>query len=320
MDTKSSSTPSSVSPEARVGTIIANKWQVESLLAVGGMGSVFAARHRNGNRVAIKILHGGASVEERARFAREGEVANAIDHDSVVAVLDDGVTDDGAPFLVMELLHGETLEAHAHSPATRLPLEQILALMDTLLAALERAHGIGIVHRDLKPENLFLTSHGELKVLDLGIARVNATWTSVVTTKKNAIVGTPGFMAPEQAFAMSEAIDARTDLWAVGATMFTLISGEPVHVAKTIVEVVIKSATQPVRSLASVAPSVPSAVVAVVDRALAFRREDRWESAGAMRDALREACDDAFGSPASDVRPTTRFVVVDGALRAASTG
>jgi len=304
----------------RVGTTISNKWLVESLIAVGGMGSVFAARHRNGNQVAIKILHAAATSEEHARFVREGDVANAIDHASVIDVLDDGMTEDGAPYQVMELLHGETLEAHAQSNDDRLPLEQTLSLMDTLLAVLECAHAAGIVHRDIKPENLFLTSEGDLKVLDLGLARVTGSWTPAFSTKKNAILGTPGFMAPEQAFAVSDAIGPRTDLWAVGATMFTLISGEPVHTAKTVVESVIKAGTQPVRSLAEVAPWVPSEIVAVVDRALAFKREDRWESASAMREALREASESAFGSPASNVRRVGQRTADHGAPRAASTG
>ena len=148
--------------QSRVGTRIKGKWRVDKLLGVGGMGAVYAATHRNGSRVALKILHPQLSMlgDIRARFAREGYVANAVNHPGVVRVLDDDETEDGAAFLVMELLEGETADARARRLGGRLPLEDALTIADGLLDVLAAAHASGIVHRDIKPENVFLTKDG----------------------------------------------------------------------------------------------------------------------------------------------------------------
>jgi serine/threonine-protein kinase len=305
MNTKRSAAAPAARPEARVGTLLANKWRLEGILAMGGMGTVFAARHRNGNRVAIKILHASANTDEHLRFRREGFVANAIDHPNVISILDDGVAEDGAPFLVMEQLRGDSLDKYTAPSGPRLRVQRVIALMDTLLGVLERAHAAGIVHRDIKPENLFLTETRDLKVLDFGIARVVGPLASVWSTKKNLILGTPGYMAPEQACANNAAIEARTDLWGVGATMFSLLSGAEVHESHSFIDAIISAATRPARSLATVAPDVPREIVAVVDRALAFRSADRWKSASAMREALREAAEIAFAGT-SEVLPSTK--------------
>lgn len=142
----------------RVGATL-GKYVIERLLGVGGMAAVYAARHRNGNRVAVKVLHRELSVDGniRQRFLREGYVANAVEHAGVVRVLDDDTAADGSVFLVMELLEGETLEARLRRKGV-LDAADVLSLTDQLLDVLAAAHGRGILHRDIKPENLFLTS------------------------------------------------------------------------------------------------------------------------------------------------------------------
>jgi serine/threonine-protein kinase len=206
---------------ARVGTTLSGKWRLERLLGIGGMAAVYAAQHRNQKRVAIKLLHPEMSVDEgvKTRFLREGYVANSVDHPGAVAVFDDDVSDDGAAFLVMELLSGETLEDRAEHHNGTLPLGEVLSLTDQLLDVLGSAHERGIIHRDIKPENLFLTTNGELKVLDFGIARLRElSMPPDGSTGVGTFMGTPAFMSPEQARGRWGEVDFRSDVWAIGAT------------------------------------------------------------------------------------------------------
>ena len=278
--------------ERRVGMMVKDKWRVEALLGTGGMAAVYAATHRNGSRVALKMLHPTMSMDPAltARFRREGYVANTVNHPGVVRVLDDDTCEDGSVFLVMELLDGETADARANRLGGRLPLKDAILVMDALLDVLVAAHAVGIVHRDLKPENIFLTKDRLVKVLDFGIARLrDSTAASAFTTNDGTLLGTPAFMPPEQARGRIEEIDALSDIWSVGATMFALICGEIVHNASTPNEIMILTATTPARSLASAAPTTPRAIVEVVDKAIAFDKAQRWSSAKAMQHALRQA-------------------------------
>ena len=280
----------------RVGTTLAGKYRLDALLGVGGMAAVFRGAHRNGNRVAVKLLRPtmATSADVRKRFLKEGYVANAVDHPGAVRVLDDDVASDGTPFLVMELLEGETLDARHKSRGPQLAAREVAELAAQVLGVLDAAHAKGIVHRDIKPENLFLTKDGQLKVLDFGIARMRDGAPGQAVTRTGRMMGTPAFMPPEQALGLTNEIDGRTDLWALGATMFTLVSGAFVHVGETPESTVVLTATCPARSLASVAPDVPAAIVAVIDRALAFKKVDRHKDARAMLGALTEAYASAF--------------------------
>ncbi len=159
--------------QRRVGTVLRGKYALVSVLGAGGMAAVYLGVHRNGHRVAVKVLHPETSADPdtRARFLREGYVANSIGHPGAVRVIDDDEAEDGAAFLVMELLEGETLHARAKRLGGRLPVAEALALGRDLCDVLAAAHAQGVVHRDIKPENLFLTTDRVLKVLDFGIAR-----------------------------------------------------------------------------------------------------------------------------------------------------
>jgi serine/threonine-protein kinase len=294
---------------ARVGQVLVDKWRIDQLIAVGGMASVYAATHRNNKRVALKLLHPELCGDKdvRQRFLSEGYAANIVEHEGAVSVLDDDVLPDGAAFLVMELLDGETLEHRWERKGKHLPLGEVLAFADQLLDVLSAAHAKQIVHRDIKPENLFLTRTGQLKVLDFGIARVFESQKSKSQTRAGTVMGTPAFMAPEQARARWDEVDGRTDLWAAGATMFTLLSGQNVHEAQTGNEQLILSATTPPRSIATVVQGLPRSVVATLDRALAFEREQRWPTAAAMQEAVRGslAALSARGADASASGPRT---------------
>jgi serine/threonine-protein kinase len=293
--------PSSIEQRAtrRVGTVLRGKYRIVAVIGAGGMATVYAAVHRNGSHVAIKVLHEELSLraDTRARFLHEGYAANRVGHPGAVRILDDDLAEDGAAFLVMELLRGETLRARAQRAGGRLPCREVLALGRQLLEVLAAAHAGGVIHRDIKPENLFLTTERVLKVLDFGIARVIEDENSVHATATGTRLGTPAFMPPEVALGRTGDVDARTDLWSAGATLFTLISGQLVHEGESGAEIAVRAATTPPRSLASVAGDAPPGVVALVDRALSFRRDDRWPSAGAMLEALDEV---AGGRPEID--------------------
>ena len=272
----------------RIGSVLRGKYRLDGILGVGGMAVVYAATHRNRKRFALKVLHAEFSVQPdfRARFVREGYVANSVGDDGAVAVLDDDIDEAGTPFLVMDLLQGADLEQLRMQRNGTLPLEVALAAAHRVLRVLDAAHQKGIVHRDVKPANCFVVQSGEVKVLDFGIARLREDTSNIKTTRPGGVLGTPAFMAPEQASARSRDIDPRTDLWALGASLFTLLSGQFVHESENGTQTLIAAATTPARSLASAAPEMPVAVIELVDKALSFDPAARWDSARAMSEAL----------------------------------
>ena len=295
--------------QGRLGATVGGKWRLERVLGIGGMAAVNAAVHRNQNKVAIKMLHPEQSLNNvvRQRFLREGYAANSVDHPGAVRVLDDDVTADGAAFLVMELLEGESLEDRRDRHGGRLPAGEVLALVDQILDVLAAAHDKGIVHRDIKPDNLFLTLRGELKVLDFGIAHVREVATPTGGTSVGTFMGTPSYMPPEQARARWDEVDARSDLWALGAVMFVLLSGRMVREADTVPEQLAFAVRDPAPLLSSVAPSVPDRVAEIVDRALAYDKSQRFQDARRMQLAVREAIK-VVGRPETisvAVRPTS---------------
>jgi eukaryotic-like serine/threonine-protein kinase len=281
----------------RVGRILNDKWMLEKLLGVGGMGAVYAARHiRNGARAAVKVLHPdlARSEEIRTRFLQEGRAANGVGHPGVVQVIDDDRVADGpdagATYLVMELLDGESLEDRIER-APRLTERELLEIADAVLDVLAAAHARGIVHRDLKPENLFLAKdpakgNARWRILDFGLARL---LDGNVITHRGIAVGTPAYMSPEQAAGRREEIDGRTDLFALGATGFRVLTGRRVHEGDSPVEVVLKMGSLPAPRLRDVAPNVSERVAKIIDRALAFRRDDRYSDAATMRADVRDA-------------------------------
>ncbi len=288
-----------------VGRVLRDRWRIDTRLARGGVGTVFAATHKNnGNRVAIKLLHPEFSRDQdtRSRFLQEGYAANQVNHPGVVRILDDDTTEEGLAFLVMELLEGELLERRRLRLGGRLPLREVYEIADQLLDVLSAAHEKGIVHRDIKPDNLFLTTEGRLKVLDFGFAQMKTGFRKEQTAT-GFLLGTPGFMSPEQAVGARGQVDAKTDIWAVGATLFTLLSGLPVHAGESAAEMLVAAANYPARSLATVAPGLPPKLVQIVDRALAFDKRARWPSAKAMKNALLDVPGRSSGEPHSE-QPT----------------
>ncbi len=261
------------------------------------MAAVYAATHRNKKRVAIKMLHAELSLDEaiRKRFRREGYIANSVGQRGAVAVDYDDVSEEGLAFLVMELLDGETIDQRWLRKGKQLSPREALSVLDQLLDTLAAAHAQGIVHRDLKPENMFLTRDGLVKVLDFGIARVRELST-LQTTLAGSAIGTPAFMAPEQARGRWEDVDGRTDLWAVGATLYTLLSGKFVHSGNSAAETLALAATRPARSLAERRPDLHPSLIRFVDKALAYDKAQRFHDAATMQHALRVTFGDVSGA------------------------
>jgi len=275
----------------RLGSTLRGKWRLERLLGVGGMGAVYEARHRNGMRGAVKVLDPALARARdcRERFLREGRLANEVDHVGAVRVLDDDETEDGSAFLVMELLDGVTLEQLAMMRGGTIPPDELARYAAQVLDTLAAAHARGIVHRDIKPENLFLTEDGIVKILDFGIARMNGLGESTRVTRAGEPIGTPAFMSPEQARGRLEEVDERTDIYSLGATMFNLATGEPVHAdAQTVAELIAEVITRPARPVRQ-AGDVPEVLAAVIDRALQFDKNARFECVEEMRAAIEAA-------------------------------
>ncbi|MBK6518960.1 MAG: protein kinase [Polyangiaceae bacterium] len=236
-------------------------------------------------------MHGeiGPRPGQRERLHREGFASNRVDHPGVVAILDDGYTAGGASYLVMERLEGQPLDALADQQGGLLSLEQVLDLGARWLDVVAAAHAVGVVHRDLKPENVFLTSAGVLKVLDFGLASVRDEGARRRLTATGVPMGTPAFMPPEQALALWDQVDARSDVYAVGASLFTLLTGRLVHEARTGPELLVMVSTRQAPRVIQLASAIPAAIGEVLDRALRFRREERFADAGEMLAAFRRA-------------------------------
>ncbi len=303
----------------RVGTTLRDKWQLDVLLGVGGMASVYAATHRNGSRAAVKILHPELSInaELRSRFLREGYLANSVGHEGAVKILDDDVADDSSLYLVTELLDGETLEARRLRFGGQLTESEVLLAADQILDVLVAAHAKGIVHRDIKPENVFLTRTGQVKVLDFGIARLRQLSSLSTSTKVGMTLGTPSFMAPEQARGLWDEVDGRSDVWACGATMFLLLSGSSVHRGRTPNELLLSAMTMRAPPCASAVLHAGTGVARVIDRALVFERDGRWPDARSMQRAVREAYGERYGAIATGPKLVVPVQVPDRTLPSA---
>ncbi len=284
-------TPDRERYDKRVGTVVDGRWRIDSLLGRGSTAAVYAATHRNGHRATLKILHPPLCAEPATieRFLREAGIANAIKHRAIVPIGDDGTTEDGCAYLVLELLDGETLEEIKERDGGRIPLQDLAPMADELMSAITAVHAAGIIHRDLKPGNVFITTDKQLKLLDFGTARIFDRAGDSKLTMQGLVLGTPSFMSPEQAKGIREEVDAQSDVWALGAMLFTLLSGELVHEGKDDHQRLFNAALKPARSLASVAFSVDERVVTVIDRALMVAKHDRWPDVQSMRSAFRAA-------------------------------
>lgn len=266
----------------RVGTLVGNRYQLLRLLGAGAMGAVYEAEHViTGHHHALKLLTIGDAAST-ARFLREAAAAARIRHRGVVQVTDAGVDGD-VLFVVQELLVGEDLARRIERAP--LPHHQVSRIFDAVLDALEGAHAAGLVHRDIKPANIFLTSDAIPRVMlvDFGVARDLAADAPAIT-QAGALVGSPAYLSPEQV--AGRPADPRSDLWAVGVTLYEALTGRLPWRSKTLYALLAEIAGEDPIQLAEVATEIPAALVASVAGALRREPSARWQSAPAMRRAL----------------------------------
>jgi serine/threonine-protein kinase len=274
------------------GEVVGGKYRLVRFLASGGMGSVYEAQHTVvKRRFAVKFLRADLAVERAslARFQREAQAAGALESEHIAAALDFGIADDGSPFIVMEYLVGESL-ASLFERDKPMPVGRAVDLVLQACRGVETAHASGIVHRDLKPQNLFVARREDgtdlVKVLDFGVAKLEAEEQGAGTTKTGTVLGTPAYMSPEQARGDRE-IDQRSDVYALGAILYELLSGEKPHPGDSPNAVLYHIATQSPPPLEGATPDLPSELVTSIERALSREPAERQASATELSEALR---------------------------------
>jgi eukaryotic-like serine/threonine-protein kinase len=281
--------------EELVGRTVGGKYSILRLIGRGGMGAVYEGENLAiGRRVAVKFIDREWAKDEvvTSRFAREARAASSIESEHIVGVLDAG-SDDGRPYLVMELLRGEDLGTRLRH-RRRIPVPEALHVTAQILRGLANAHEAGIVHRDLKPDNVFLVERGEdplfVKIVDFGISKIERAKSGtapLALTQRGIVLGTPFYMSPEQAQAFAD-VDSRADLYSVGAILFECLAGRPPHTGETYEQVIVAICMRDAPDLRSIDPAVPPGVAAFVKRALARDRATRFGSAREMLAALHE--------------------------------
>jgi serine/threonine-protein kinase len=281
--------------EELVGKTIAGRYVLRGLVGHGGMGAVYEAEHLGlGKRVAIKFVDPEFATDDKvvARFAREARAMSAIESAHIVTVFDAG-TEDGRPYLVMELLRGEDLGQRLRR-TQRVPVPEAMHLVAQVLKGLARAHAAGIVHRDLKPDNVFVLKHDTdplfAKIVDFGVSKIErprSTTSPLALTGRGTVLGTPFYMSPEQAQASSD-VDGRADLYSVGAILFECLTGRPPHTGESYEQVILSICMREAPSVRVFNPSVSAEVAAFVARSLVRDRSLRFASAERMLAALHE--------------------------------
>jgi len=279
--------------DSLIGLALDNKYRIVRVIGRGGMGVVYEAEHTTlGKRVAIKLMlekYTGDS-EAVARFTREALAASRIGNPHIIDVMDIGTAPDGRSFVVMELLSGAPLSKVIEDGGPMAP-QRAIAIMRQVLKAVGAAHAKGIVHRDLKPDNIFLLDHGAstdfVKLLDFGISKMIDPDLQVAATKlttTGVVMGTPLYMAPEQAMGVD--IDHLADVYACGVIMYELLAGRPPFDGATYAVLVAKLLTSEPQLLAEIRPGLSPKLVAAVHRALEKDPQKRFQSADAFSVAL----------------------------------
>jgi len=303
----------------RTGSLVAGRYRLLRVIGEGGMGAVFEAEDlaSGGLHVAVKLIKPEfiTSTEVVGRFQQEAQTVASIGHPNIVRVLDAGSDDDG-PFLVLELLQGETLCDVMERRA--LSFREALTIAAGTVDALRAAHELGVVHRDIKPENIFLLGSGDrptgVKLLDFGISKIVSERAAGGLTRVGTAVGTPDYMSPEQAG--GGRVDGRADLWSMGAVLYQAITLQTPFDGETYQQLLSRIMLYPHTPLQHYAPSAPPALCALIDRALAKEPSQRYTNAGEMLQAVQQVlatlpAEDAVTSRGDEA--TSIYSVNDGA-------
>lgn len=306
-------------PEARV---FHDTYQLEQRLGAGGMGEVYVATHlRLNRRVAIKLLNKDRWDDPDAwsRFRREAEIASQLGHPNIVQVTDFNHTPAGEPYIVMELLEGEDLASRMKRGP--IPVAQALRLFEQLASALAAVHDKDVVHRDFKPHNVFLCDHGDdepfPKVLDFGVSKIMGS-ASVVTADR-ALVGTPSYMAPEQAEGESRNVDARADQFALATMLYEMLSGTNPFTADSLMKSLYRVVNHDPSPLSELLPDLPAHIAPAVTRAMAKSRDDRFPSIRAFARAVMGKGELAVKQPAATTAALAATLPASGEAMALST-
>jgi eukaryotic-like serine/threonine-protein kinase len=272
------------------GSLMGGRYRLNRLIASGGMGAVYeAADEKSDNKpVALKLLHSSLTEERdvRRRFRRESSVLRALDHPSIVRILDFGAEDEERLFSVMELLVGETLLARIEREK-RLDTNALVPIVRGMAEGLAAAHAHGVIHGDLKPANVFLAegSEGDVKLLDFGLSKV---FGLERLTQTGELIGTPAYMAPELLTGKGE-LDERIDTYALGVILFQCLAGRPPFEGKVPGKLMMDIVMGDTPLLQELVPGVSNDVAAVVAQAMSRHRERRFESAKALAQAFFDA-------------------------------
>jgi serine/threonine-protein kinase len=273
-----------------IGGTVGN-YVVEKKIGDGAMGIVFQATHPSiGKRVALKVIHAELATNEEmlSRFFNEARAVTQIGHHNIVDVQDFGQTPDGDSFIVMELLEGRGLSAAMTAANGAMPIERALHIAKQIADGIEAAHARGIIHRDLKPDNIMLVNRGGdsdfVKILDFGLAKLTGPSTMSHKTKTGTLLGTPHYMAPEQA--EGKKIDHRVDVYALGCILFQLVTGRVPFPGEGFGEVLVKQLREPPTLPSRLNPLVPPSVEKIILHALAKRPEFRFSTMEAFKIAL----------------------------------
>ena len=300
----------------RVGDVVADKYVVERVVGVGGMGHVLAVRHQRLDQVfAMKVLDPELVDDEDAlaRFAREARAMATLTSPYTVRVYDVAELPNKLPYLVMDYLEGEDLSRTLRREGP-LEIADTVRWIDQACEALEEAHAAGLVHRDLKPQNLFLAKDAKgnqaVRVLDFGIARCfgGKMGKLVTITRHGDVLGTLSYMAPEQ-IRSAKAVDPRSDIWAIGACLYRLLTNARAFVGAgegSLVEAILTRDPLPIRQ---VRPEVPAALAFVIEKCLKKKPEDRFASVTELRQALQLAQSAAEIPPDDGTVPMTKAPV-----------
>jgi serine/threonine-protein kinase len=286
----------------QVGQTIGN-YRITTKLGEGGMGVVYLAEHPViGKKVAMKAIHPELSrnAEVVSRFMTEAKSVNQIGHEHIVDIADFGNTPDGDFYFVMELLQGEPLSERLKRDGA-LPPQRAIAIATQIADALAASHDHGIIHRDLKPENVFLISRGGdhdfVKVLDFGLAKLTSGEERMThKTRTGYLMGTPYYMSPEQCEGKAE-IDPRSDIYSLGVLLFEMLTGKVPFGGEGYGEIIVKHITMPPPSVRSLVQQVTHELDLILYRALAKNRDDRFQTMGQFRDAIRDPTGYLRGAP-----------------------